>query len=61
MHNYFDNILSKFQCGFRKGYRPQHLLLMINKWKKVADSNKVFRAVLTDLSKHMIASAMICL
>ena len=50
--NYFDSILSKFQCGFRKGYSPQHsFLLMIDKWKKSVDSNKVFGAVLTDLSK----------
>ena len=48
LSNYFQNILSKFQCGFRKGYSPQHcLLLMIdNKWKKTVDSNKVFGAVL---------------
>ena len=47
-----DNILSKFQYGFRKGYSPQHsLLLMIDKWKKAVDSNKIFGAVLTDLSK----------
>ena len=42
----------KFQCGFRKGYSPQHsLFLMIDKWKKAVYSNKVFGAVLTDLSK----------
>ena len=50
--NYLDNILSKFQFGFRKGYSTQHsLLLMIDKWKKAVDSNKVFGAFLTDLSK----------
>ena len=32
LSNHFDNILSKFQCGFRKSYSPQHcLLLMIDK------------------------------
>ena len=32
LSNHFDNILSKFQCGFRRGYGPQHcLLLMIDK------------------------------
>ena len=52
LSNHFDNILSKFQCGFRKGYSPQHcLLLMIDKWKKAVDNHKVFGAVLTDLSK----------
>ena len=50
LSNHFDNILSKFQCGFRKGYSPQHcLFLMIDKWKKAVDNCKVFAAVLTDL------------
>ena len=52
LSNYFDNILSKFTFGFRKGYCPQHsLLLMIDKWKKAVDINKTFGGVLTDLSK----------
>ena len=52
LSNHFDKILSKFQCGFRKGYSPQHcLLLLIDKWKKANDNNKVFGALLTDLSK----------
>ena len=52
LSNYFDKILSKSQCGFRKGSSPQHsLLLMIDKWKKAVDSNKIFGAVLTDLLK----------
>ena len=52
LSNHFDSILSKFQCSFRKGYSPQHcLLLMIDNWKKALDNHKVFGAVLTDLSK----------
>ena len=52
LSNHFDNIFSKFQCGFRKGFSAQHcLLLMIGKWKKAVDNNKVFGAILTDLSK----------
>ena len=52
LSNHFDNILSKFQCGFKRGYGPQHcLLLMIDKWKKAVDNNKIFGAVLTDFSK----------
>ena len=32
---YFEHKLSKFQCGFRKGFRTQHCLIyMIEKWKK---------------------------
>ena len=26
---FFDNILSKFQCGFRNGYETQHCLLLM--------------------------------
>ena len=46
------NIFSKFQCGFREDFNAQHCLLqMIDKWKKAADNNKAFDAVLTDLLK----------
>ena len=30
MQTYFDNLLSKYQCGFRKGFNTQHCL--INMW-----------------------------
>ena len=44
--------LSKYQCGFRKGYNAQNCLLaMIEKWKKAVDNGNVFGALLTDLSK----------
>ena len=49
---YIDKFLSKYQCGFRKGYNAQHCLLaMIEKWKKAVDNGNVFGALLTDLSK----------
>ena len=52
MSEVFDNIFSKYQCGFRKGYSAQHcLLVMIEKWKKVVDNAGAFDASLTDLSK----------
>ena len=36
---FFDDILSKFQCGFRKGYETQHcLLLMIEISKRATDN-----------------------
>ena len=45
---YFEEILSKFQCGFRKGFSNQHcFLLMLEKWKRAVDNNKVFGALLT--------------
>ena len=47
---FFDNILSKFHCGFRKGYGTQHcLLMMLEIWKGATDNNKAFGALLTDL------------
>ena len=45
-------LLSKFQCGFRKGYGAQDCLLaMLEHWKSAVDKGKVFGALLTDLSK----------
>ena len=50
LSTYFEEILSKFQCGFCKGFSTQHcLLLMLEQWKQDVDNNKVFGALLTDL------------
>ena len=52
MSNFFEDIFSKYQCGFRKGYSAQHcLLVMLEKWKRIVDYGGVFGALLTDLSK----------
>ena len=49
---FFEEIFSKFQCGFRKGYSTQHcLLMMLESWKEAVDKNKAFGALMTDLSK----------
>ena len=49
---FFDNIFSKYQYGFRKGYSTQQCLLtMLEKWKKSVDKGEAFGALLTDLSK----------
>ena len=49
---FFEEIFSKFQCGFRKGYSTEHcLLLMLESWKEAVDKNKTFGALMTDLSK----------
>ena len=49
LSEFFESILSKFQCGFRKGYGAQHcLLMMLETWKEATDNNK---ALLTELSK----------
>ena len=52
MPKYFESFLSKYQCGFRKGYSAQHCLLsMLEKWKSAIDNRKMFSDLLTDLSK----------
>ena len=52
MSNFFKDIFSKYQCGYRKGYSAPHcLLVMIEKWKRIVDYGGVFGALLTDLSK----------
>ena len=48
---YFDSILSRSQCGFRKGNSAQQcLLLMIEKFKEAIDREHEFGALLTELS-----------
>ena len=52
IQTYFDQILSKYQCRFRKGYNVQHCLIaLIEKWKQSVDKGGAFGALLTDLSK----------
>ena len=50
---YFESFLfSKYQCGYRKGFSPQHFLVsMLEKWNSTTHNKKVFGAHLTDLSK----------
>ena len=48
----FDNVLSKYQCAFRKGFNVQHCLIkLLEQWNKIIDQGLVFGALLTDLSK----------
>ena len=52
LDEYFNDLLSKCQCGFRQGYGTQNCLLaMIEKLRKIGDKKVIFAAVLTDLSK----------
>ena len=49
---FYGSLLSKYQCGFRKGYCTQYYLLaVLEKWKSAVDKGKSFGALLTDLSK----------
>ena len=39
IYNYFDNIFSKYICGFRKGHSTQHcLLFMLENLRKALDN-----------------------
>ena len=52
LSNFFEQILSNYQFGFRKGISAQQcLMVFIEKWKNVVDQKGVFCALLTDLSK----------
>ena len=49
---FFDSLLYKYQCGFRRGYNAQHCFItLIEKWKKSVDNGGAFGTLLTDLSK----------
>ena len=51
MFSYFDETLSKYQYGFRKGYGAQQcLLVLLEKWKTAVGKGSVFGVFLTDLS-----------
>ena len=65
MYKYFDQIFSKFQCGFRKGFSTQNCLLyMIENWKESLDQGglKILRSLLTYpyLSKAFDCIFMTC-
>ena len=50
--NFFQNRLSKLQCGFRKGFSAQHcLIVLIEKWKRAMDQKKYAGLLTSDLSK----------
>ena len=52
LNYYFDPLLSKYQCRFRKGSSAQNcLLFMIEKLKKCLDNQGSTGILLTDLSK----------
>ena len=51
IYPFFDSVLSKFHCGFRKGVNAQHwLLTMVEKWRRTLDKDGETGVVLTDLS-----------
>ena len=52
MSKFFDEILPKYQCGFRRGYSAQHCSIsLLEKWRISVDEGLEFGALLTDLSK----------
>ena len=52
IYEYIVTILSKVQCGVRKGFSTQYsLIAVIEEWRKNMDKGKLCAALLTDLSK----------
>ena len=52
MHSFFDQIFSKLQCGFHKGFSAEQCLIyMIEKWRTYLDTGGHGGTLLTDLSK----------
>ena len=52
MSKLFDEILSKYQCGFRKGHDAEYCLTaLLEKWCVSIDQGLEFGAVLIDLMK----------
>ena len=54
LDEYFKNLLSKFQCGFRQNYGAQNCLLsMIEKVRNIGDKKIIFAVVLSDFLKPL--------
>ena len=52
IYAYTDGILSKAQCGFRKGYSIQYsITAMTEKWRRNLDQGGICGALFTDLGK----------
>ena len=50
--NTSDQFLSKYQCGFCRGYNTRHcLLVMVEKWNEALNKGGLDGVLLTDLSK----------
>lgn len=51
-YNFIENGFSKYQCGFRKGFNIQNVLLsMVEKMQLALNERDVCGAIFTDLSK----------
>ena len=51
LSEFFESILSKFHCVFRKEYGAQHFLNVLETWKEPTDNNKAFGALLMGILK----------
>ena len=61
MYPFFDQIFSKLQCGFRKGFRTEQCLInMIEKWGTYLDTGGHGSALHTDSPRFLIISITNC-
>ena len=52
LEEYFQVLLSKYQCHFPKNYNVINTLIpVIEKWKKISRQGGPFRTLISDLSK----------
>ena len=55
MSKFFDEVLAKYQCGFRRGHCAQHCLIeRLEKLRVSVDEGLEFGVLLTDLSKAFV-------
>ena len=59
VNKHFDPIVSKYQCGFRKGYSTQYcMILLVEKWKRSIGTRGCAGALLTDMSKTFVTLSL---
>ena len=59
---FFEGIISKYHCSFWKGHSAQDALIsLLEKWHYNVDQERMFGALLPDLSRLLIACPTISL
>ena len=52
MSQFFEGMISKYQCSFRKGHSAQHALIsLLEMWRYNFDQRRMFGALLIVLSR----------
>ena len=52
IQHFFDEVFSKYKCGFRKGFNAKHCIAsLIEKWKESVNNGGAIGVLMTDLSE----------